>query len=63
MKRPKFEGNRKEQVAQAKERRVALLQRAKQKQAQPSVDHAPPKLKRPRSLTNRSSTWSGKSQV
>lgn len=41
MKRPKFEGNRKEQVAQAKERRVALLQRAKQKQAQPSVDHAP----------------------
>ncbi|MGZ9852064.1 hypothetical protein [Limosilactobacillus ingluviei] len=41
MKRPKFEGNRKEQVAQAKERRVALLQRAKQKQAQPLVDHAP----------------------
>ena len=41
MKRPKFEGNRKEQVAQAKERRVALLQRAKQKQAQPSVDHSP----------------------
>lgn len=41
MKRPKFEGNRKEQVAQAKERRVALLQRAKQKQAQPSAEHAP----------------------
>ena len=41
MKRPKFEGNRKEQVAQAKERRTALLQRAKQKQAQPSADHVP----------------------
>ncbi|MGZ7884622.1 hypothetical protein ACXVRB_08205 [Limosilactobacillus ingluviei] len=41
MKRPKFEGNRKEQVAQAKERRAALLQRAKQKQTQPSAEHAP----------------------
>ena len=41
MKRPKFEGNRKEQVEQAKERRAALLQRAKQKQDQPSADYAP----------------------